>query len=194
VEQQEQEQKHAQQYDATLKLLLRQSATVAIRELTGTSIERWLNIELPKVQNLRVDLLGESSDGNLIHIELQSENDDLMPLRMAEYCLGIYRVYRRFPRQLCVYVGNRRLRMPRQLRGADVRFRFGVVDIRRIDCRKLLSSRELSDNVIAILSRLRNHREAVRRIIEVVSGLPEIQRQDVKRQLLVLPVYEASKA
>ena len=178
--------KHAQEYDATLKLLLRKSANVAIRELTGTHIKRWLNTELPRVQNLHLDLLGETTDRQLIHIELQSANDPLMPLRMAEYCLGIYRLYGRFPRQLCVYVGNAPLAMPKRLRAPNVSFRFEVVDIRSIDGRKLLKSRHLSDNVIGIFGCLRDNRKALRRIFDVVSGLPNLQRRDIERQLLVL--------
>lgn len=77
-----------QEYDATLKLLLRGSAKVTMREVTGGAIENWLDVELPKVQNLRVDLLGETGDASLVHLELQSTNDAMMPLRMAEYCLG----------------------------------------------------------------------------------------------------------
>ena len=46
-----------QEYDVALKLLLRGSAQLTIRELTGASIEIWLGAELPKIQNLRVDLL-----------------------------------------------------------------------------------------------------------------------------------------
>ena len=43
--------------------------------LSGVTIARWLDIELPKAQNLRMDLLGEDADGNLHHFELQSYND-----------------------------------------------------------------------------------------------------------------------
>ena len=39
--------------DVALKLLLRGSAQLAIRELTGASIETWLGAELPKIQNLQ---------------------------------------------------------------------------------------------------------------------------------------------
>jgi hypothetical protein len=60
--------------------------------LTGTAIAKWLDVELPKVQNLRLDLLGETVGDELIHLELQSGNDAAMPLRMAEYCLGVYRL------------------------------------------------------------------------------------------------------
>jgi hypothetical protein len=32
-----------------------------MHELTGTGVARWLDVELPKVQNRRADLLGETS-------------------------------------------------------------------------------------------------------------------------------------
>src|ERR1022692_3008987 len=61
-----------QEYDVALKLLLQGSAKLTMRELTGTAIAKWLDVELPKVQNLRLDLLGQTVDGGLIHLELQS--------------------------------------------------------------------------------------------------------------------------
>jgi hypothetical protein len=174
------------EYDVTLKLLLRKSATVAMRELAGVSIENWLDIELPKVQNLRLDLLGETADNSLMHVELQSTNDPLMPLRMAEYCLGIYRLFRIFPRQLCLYVGQEPLRMEGELRGPDAWFHYTVADMRTIDGERLLNSPELSDNVIAILSRLRDHRDAVRRIFGKIARLGEAERETALGQLLIL--------
>jgi hypothetical protein len=61
-----------QEYDVALKLLLKGSASLTMRELTGTAVAKWLDVELPKVQNLRLDLLGETVDGGLIHLELQA--------------------------------------------------------------------------------------------------------------------------
>ena len=81
-----------QEYDVVLKLLLRGSAKVVLDELAGTTIARWLNVELPEVVNRRVDLLGETADGALIQIELQSSADNTIALRMAEYSLAIYRL------------------------------------------------------------------------------------------------------
>src|ERR1022692_979046 len=98
-----------QEYDVALKLLLQGSATLIMRELTGTAVAKWLDVELPKVQNLRLDLLGETVDGGLVHVELQSSNDAAMPLRMAEYCLGVFRLFGRFPRQVVLYVGEPQL-------------------------------------------------------------------------------------
>ncbi len=51
-----------QKYDVTLKLLLQGSARLAMFQLAGGAVEKWLNVELPKVQNPRADLLGETAD------------------------------------------------------------------------------------------------------------------------------------
>jgi len=53
-----------------------------------------------------VDLLGETEAGDLVHIGLQSSNDHKMPLRMAEYCLRVFRLFGKFPHQVLLYVGD----------------------------------------------------------------------------------------
>jgi hypothetical protein len=45
-----------QEYDVALTVPLQSQATRTISELTGTAIAKWLDVELPKVQNLRLDL------------------------------------------------------------------------------------------------------------------------------------------
>jgi hypothetical protein len=175
-----------QEYDVALKLLLQGSAKLTMRELTGTAIEKWLDVELPKVQNLRADLLGETADGSLVHLELQSRNDPIMPLRMAEYCLGVLRLFGRFPNQVLLYVGEAPLRMDKELRGPNVQFQYGLVDIRGLDGDRLLDSADVGDNIIAILARLRDHKEAVRRIVEKITGSVEIDRETALHALLIL--------
>jgi hypothetical protein len=97
-------------------------------------------VDLPKVQNLRLDLLGETVDGGLVHVELQSSNDAAMPLRMAEYCLCVFRLFGRFPRQVELYVREPQLRMESELRGPDVLFGYRPIDIRTLDGDRLLES------------------------------------------------------
>jgi hypothetical protein len=58
---------------------LQGSARLTIRELAGGPVVKWLDAELPKVQNLRMDLLGETAAGGLVHVELQSRNEAAMP-------------------------------------------------------------------------------------------------------------------
>ena len=100
-----------QQYDVTLKLLLRGPARGLIFALTGTSIGQWLNVELPKVQNLRLDLLGEAANGDLIQFEIQGQHDPDMALRMADYSFGTRRLCGQFPIQFLLYVGEAPMRM-----------------------------------------------------------------------------------
>jgi len=57
-------------------------------------------VELPEIRDLRVDLLGETAENGLVHIELQSANDSDMALRMAEYSIAIRRRFGRNPAQL----------------------------------------------------------------------------------------------
>ncbi len=63
-----------QQYNVTLKSLLQTSGLFVLERLAGA------------------------------HFELQSTNNPHMPLRMAEYALGVYRQFGSFPRQLVLYV------------------------------------------------------------------------------------------
>src|ERR1039457_1236016 len=175
-----------QDYDVALKLLLQGSATLIMRELTGTAVAKWLDVELPKVQNLRLDLLGETVDGGLVHVELQSSNDAAMPLRMAEYCLGVFRLFGRFPQQVVLYVGEPQHRMESELRGPDMLFQYRLIDIRTLDGERLLESEEVGDNVIAILARLRDHKEAVHKIVQRIAGLAAAEREKALAQLFIL--------
>ncbi len=78
------------------------------------------NVELPEVRSYRVDMLGETVDGTLVHIELQSTNDPNMAFRMAEYSLAIYRVFHRMPEQVVLYFGELPMRMDARLSGPTV--------------------------------------------------------------------------
>jgi predicted transposase YdaD len=174
------------EYDSTLKLLLQERAELSLRELTGVAIARWLNVELPEIGNRRADLLGETGRGELIHIELQNQNDIAMPLRMAEYCLRIYRTQRKFPRQIVLYVGKDRLRMKAELVGPRLSFRYDLIDIREKDGEALLASDRLGDNVIAILTRLRHRRRSVQEVIRKLADVDEDARVFYLRALLEL--------
>jgi len=63
------------EYDVALKNILTRPGSSVLAQLTGESSLKWINVEAPKVSNRRVDLLGELSDKNLVHIELQSRNE-----------------------------------------------------------------------------------------------------------------------
>jgi hypothetical protein len=173
------------EYDVVFKLIL-QSVDLTIRELGATPIARWLNVELPEVRNTRVDLLGETAAGDLIHIELQSTNDPDMPLRMAEYCLRVRRNFRKFPQQILVYLGNAPLKMESELNGPKLTYSYRIVDIRDLDGERLLASPEVGDNIVAILTSLPDRRATIRRIVQRIAGLGPGQQEAMLRRLSIL--------
>ena len=120
------------EYDAAFKRAL-QNVDPTLRDLTGTTVVQWLNVELPDVQIPRVDMLGRTPDGEIVQIELQSTNDPDMALRMAEYFLRIFRSMRKFPLQVVLYAGEAPLRMKADLSGAGMRFAYRLVDVRDLD-------------------------------------------------------------
>ena len=157
-----------------------------MEDVAGTPIMHWHNIELPKLGQLRADMLGETADGELIHIELQSTNDPLMALRMAEYALHIYRLFGRFPRQVVLYVGRAEMNMTSELVGPQFAFRYKLMDIRSLDSEPLLQSPWIADNIMAILTRLSDEKAAVRRILARVAALEPEAKKVAIAQLLVL--------
>ncbi len=176
----------AQDYDVALKLLFRSKSSQAVQEIAGGAVKRWLDKELPTIRNTRVDLLGETIGGEFVHLEFMSENQKLFELRMAGYYAEIYQALGRHPRQALVYVGRAKLRMSGHFRSPTLNFRFRVVDISALDGERFLASGEVGDQILAVLMRLKNRREAVRRILTTITAMDARSRGDLLSQLLVL--------
>ncbi len=175
-----------QQFDITLKSLVKDSTGIFLQLLTGSRIRSWLNVELPQVRNRRVDQLGETDLGDLVHIELQSANDSQMALRMARYFLTIYEQRGRAPRQIVLYVGQPALSMPDFLALPDFNYRYQIIDVRTLDGDLLLASLNINDNILSILAQLRDSRSAVRQIVSRIATLEEAERQVALTQLMIL--------
>ena len=175
-----------QEYDVALKRILTRPGSALLASLTGGGAVDWLNVELPKVNNLRVDLLAVSASGELIHFELQSRNERDLALRMAEYFFAIWRQYGKLPRQIVLSVGEKRLRMKNFIAGPNLNFRFHLVDVRDLDGEKLLARPSLSDNVIAILTRLGSEPGTVRRILTRIADGQEELRGEALMELSIL--------
>ena len=120
----------AQQYDVSLKLLFRKSTGLVARALFGGRIREWVNVELPRVQNPRVDLLARMADGSLRHVEVESRCQADMARRQAEYYLGLHRRFDEHVEQVVLYVGEAPMRVRTQFKTVAMRFEFRLLDIR----------------------------------------------------------------
>jgi hypothetical protein len=174
------------EYDVALKRILTRPGSTLLAALTGSSSVRWLNVETPLVRNLRVDLLGERPDKELLHIELQSRNDARFPLRMGEYSFGVGLRHGRLPWQVALYVGAEPLRMKNEVSGPGGAFHFNLVDIRDLDGDLLLASKNVGDNVIAILTRLGSEPNAVKRVLKRIAAAPPETREEALAELSII--------
>ena len=130
----------AQDYDVVLKLLFRSQSSQAVREIAGGPVKRWLDKELPAIRNTRADLIGETVDGETVHLEFMSENQKFMGLRMVGYYAEVYQACGRHPHQVLVSVGRKKLRMRGHFKSPTMSFRFRVVDLRELDGELFLAS------------------------------------------------------
>jgi hypothetical protein len=102
--------------------------------------------------------LGAFDDGELAEIEFQSTNEKSLPIRMGEYLFATGRIHGRMPRQIVLYVGQD----------------------------PMLASRNLGDNVIALLTRLGNQPETMRRILERIAEGSAENREQAMAELSIL--------
>jgi len=174
------------EYDIALKSILTRREGTILARLTGLEVAVWHNIELPEVRGRHADLLGETRDKTLVHVELQSTNDPRMAARMLEYAVGIHRAFDRFPEQLVLYVGEAPLRMTRAVSGPALSFECAMIDIRELDSEPLLESRALEDNIIAVLARLTDKVAAVRQILGKIAESAADRRAGALTELMIL--------
>lgn len=175
-----------QEYDIALKRILTRPGSTLLRVLTGFTELKWLNVELPQTSNLRVDLLGAAPDGRLIQIEFQSRNKARFAQRMHKYLVLIEERYRKYPKQIVLYLGGDPCRLKSKLSEEDLDYKFHLLDVRDLDSEALMASTNLSDNVVAILTRLSEQPGAVRQILMKIMDGPEEERDEALTEIALL--------
>jgi hypothetical protein len=78
------------------------------------------------------------------------------------------------------------MNMQRELRGPGLAFQYDLIDMRTLDGDRLMESDQVGDNVIAILARLRDDKEAIHKIMERIAGLAMTERETALAQLTIL--------
>ena len=175
------------QYDSVLKSLLTGSQNSFLKQLIGAERGHWLNVELPRVTQHRVDLLFEVTRTlELVLVELQSFNDPLLPVRMAEYALLVAQIYERFPTLYVLYVGSERLSMASELVTPCLSCRFKIIDIRDWDAETLLQGKHPADAVLAILGSHSDRPETILRILQRIGKMKVEDRNAAFSKLLIL--------
>lgn len=172
-------------YDTTFKELF-PDVRELFKLLTNSNLANIENIEFPSVQQRRADLVATLENNTLLHLELQSDNDEKMLWRELEYCSLITQRYQQVPLQIVLYVGNNTPHFETEINTSDLKYRYHLINIKELDCTALLESDSLSDNLLALLGKLQDKTEAFKNVIKKIAKLPQNKRADMLEKLAIL--------
>ncbi len=173
-------------YDRTLRELFHEVPKTLIKLLVGQEIKEVLETSFPKVEERRVDLLTRLEDDTLFHLEIQSINDTIMPMRMLKYASLIYEHYGEFPKQMVLYIGARKLKIKDKIVTQNLCYNYEVRDISNFNCRELMDSENITDNIIAILCSIKDIDRFYEKLMQKLGKLESKKREDYLRKLFYL--------
>ncbi len=182
----DQTEKNRSQYDTTLKDLFEKPPQRLLQILIGREAVELLSVEFASTQKRLPDLVFLMKDDSIFHLELHGRSE-VMSWRMLMYYSFIRQ---RYPNSVLVqkvlYVGLKEWQSGSSIEEPNLSFRYEVIDIRSIDCRELLDSPSLEENILAILCRIDNKQEVIREILCRISELPIKARADALTKLFIL--------
>ena len=172
-------------YDITLKELFVNQPSKFLEILTGFDKGKFLNVELPEVVHRDSDLVIQHPDDSIFQLEIQSTNDDEMPTRMLGYGYFILSKFKKFPKQMVLYVGLDELTMEDYFHAESIKYWYYLKDIREIDSKVLLDSDSINDNIIAILCKTDDDLLLIRTILDRIKKLKsEVKIRNYLKKLI----------
>ncbi len=185
-------------YDKTLRELFQNIPVKLIQLLTGQKISKLIDSHFPKVEEREADLVVELENGEIFHLEIQSNNDKNMPRRMLYYALAIEKLYKKFPIQTVLYVGIEKNNIKNFINLPRLKYNYKVVDIKEINCNILIESEFIEDNILSILCNIENSDKFFEKLNKKLIYLNNKQREDYLRKLIIISrlrpnIYEKFK-
>ncbi len=164
-------------FDITIRELIRQELLVHFISLVcGKSPSRFLDPTLPTTVEKVVDILFETKEGEIIHIEFQSTNYPDMAYRMLLYYLLIRSKYPKNKAiiQYVIYIGEDRCSIKNKIKEESLVYSYNLIDIKKdIPCEELIKSDNPVDIIIAGLCNVKDIDEFVQKYLKAFNSLPE---------------------
>lgn len=180
-------------YDAVLKDLFQHDHPSLADLLTGgVAVKASLNVEFAIVEERRAGLVWLLEDGSILHVDFQSDNHGEMAYREGIYGLMIGQTHKCRVRQVVLYTGRAKMRMPNSVDLGEIQVRFTLMDIRELNAETLIKSGKPGDLVLALLASGGASRMV--QILRRAKRLPGPQRERVLTQLAVYRGCAADRA
>ena len=172
-------------YDRTLKELLQGIPKRFITMLTGQEAVKLLDPTFPKTEERRADFVVELDNGDIFHLEVQTKEDENMPLRMLKYAILIKELYNKFPKQMVLYLSEKEIK-DKPIEIENLKYNYSIKYIKDIDCQELIQSSDINDNILAVLCKIEDFDKFIYRLRDKLLALKEHQRKDYMQKLSFL--------
>ena len=173
-------------YDRTIREIFQKIPKTFIKLLTNKEAVELLETKFPKVEEKQADLVVRLEDNSIFHLELQLSDDKEMPNRMLYYALLIQNKHKIFPKQMVLYLGDKKINTPNFIKNERLFFEYEIRYIKDLECEVLIESEDINDNILAILCNVKDINRLLRRLKEKLDRLSEKKREDYIRKLLYL--------
>jgi len=179
-----------QKMDILLRDAIQKIPEKFIQLLTGMKGVQILDNTFPSIKERKADLVVELEDGSIFHLELQTQPDKNMPLRMLEYRVLLMQKYPgKEIRQMVLYVGEGAPRMESSINEKNLSFNYELKDIKELSCKELMESSQLEDKILAVLCNVEEPEHYFNELMKELLKLPEKERADYIRKLLTALHY-----
>ncbi len=145
---------------------------------------KFIDKELKRIEKREADIVALCQiDGSskILHIEIQNDNQNIMPRRMLRYYNDIKI---RFPNievlQYLIYIGKKRVTMQSQIKEQHLYYEFKIIDMHQVDCEKLIKLDTPDTLVLSILCDFKGKDERdillyiIKRLEELVDDTNEL--------------------
>ncbi|MBK8455144.1 MAG: hypothetical protein WAQ53_07140 [Thiofilum sp.] len=146
--------------DIASKALLKRMAADMANLLLGLDVDpnsvELLETEKERIEQRRADLVIKArsrptQEIMILHIEIQNNNQAIIPWRMLRYYHDIRMEHSEPLQQYLLYIGKERCTMPNSISEPHLSYEYELVDMHTVDCQTLLERNTPEALVLAIL-------------------------------------------
>jgi len=159
-----------------------------------------LETEFQRVEKRHADLVISAREGQrdfILHIEIQNDNQSIMPLRMMRYYTDIALSYPKYNdiEQYLIYIGKDSLTMPDGINNKNHQYHYHLVDMRTIDCAVFLNDNNPHAVVLAVLCDFKgkDKRKVIRQLLTRIDSLTVNNSDQYNDCLLALEILSENR-
>ena len=183
--------------DISFKELLKEIAKDISLYLLNIKIEEDIQLidkEFTRIEKREADLVFIHKN-QIIHIEIQNNNDKNMHLRMLRYLSDIAFSYSEYEIiQYVIYIGKEKCSIKDRYINKNINFRYNLIDMKKIDCSYFLNSNKPEMIVLAILCDFQD-RDKQKVVNEILIKLKALSKNDnlFKKNVEILNVLSTNR-